>query len=130
MTRRQLSIFLGLLSLAICLVTWALDLSHLVIECIYCRNERTVIGLLGILLLLPIYPYISFYLSLSLGFYGASVSAQHIMLIMKNSHFTSPQLPLSIAALLIIMGQLFFIFKIDIQKPGLAKLKTIKDSKG
>ncbi|KTC87704.1 MULTISPECIES: hypothetical protein [Legionella] len=110
MTHRRLSIFLGLISLAISLATWSLDLSHLVINCIYCRNERTIIGLLGILLLLPIYPYITSYLSLAFGFYGASVCAQHIMLIMKNSHFTSPQLPLAIAALLIIIGQLFFIF--------------------
>ena len=109
MTPRRLSLFLGILSLVICLSTWLLDLGGLVINCIYCRNERTIIGLLGILLLLPIYSYITRYLSFVLGFYGASVAAQHIMLIMKNSHFYSPQLPLSIAALFIIIGQVYFI---------------------
>lgn len=34
--------------------TWALDMLHLVEPCGYCRVQRSVIGLLGILLLLPI----------------------------------------------------------------------------
>ncbi len=109
MTLKRLSLLIGIVSLLICLATWAIDLSNLVIHCIYCRNQRTIIGLLGILLILPIHPYLTRYLSLVLGFFGASVASQQIMLIMKNSHFLSPELPLSIAALFFIIGQVFFI---------------------
>ncbi|KTD35700.1 hypothetical protein Lnau_0684 [Legionella nautarum] len=51
------------------------------------------------------------------------------MLNMKDGHFASPQLPLSISALLIIMGQLFFIFKIDTPKSWLTKpeIKELKE---
>ena len=43
----------GLLALLICAATWALDLTQLVYECPFCRAQRTVIGLLGLILLLP-----------------------------------------------------------------------------
>lgn len=44
---------LGALAIVISLATWAVDLAQLVYACPYCRAQRTVIGLLGGLLLLP-----------------------------------------------------------------------------
>ena len=44
----------GLAAIAIAVATWAVDLAGLVYLCPYCRSQRTVIGLLGLLLLLPI----------------------------------------------------------------------------
>ena len=41
------------LAILICLATWAADLAGLVYVCPYCRAQRTVIGLLGLLMLLP-----------------------------------------------------------------------------
>lgn len=120
MTLARLAKIVGLISLLICLITWAMDLKEMVVQCIYCRNERTAIGLLGILLLLPVYPFITRYLGLVAGFYGASVSAQHIMLIMNHSHFDSPQLPFTTAALFIIIGLVYLIFNLEKKDSGSA----------
>lgn len=43
----------GIAAILVSVVTWALDMLHVVEPCGYCRVQRTVIGLLGILLLLP-----------------------------------------------------------------------------
>ena len=113
MTLGRLAKIAGLVSLLICLVTWFMDLNEMVVQCIYCRNERTTIGLLGILLLLPVYPCITRYLGLVVGFYGASVSSQHMMLIMNHSHYDSPQLPFITAALFINIGLVCLIFILE-----------------
>ncbi len=41
------------LAILISVATWALDLAGLVYVCPFCRAQRTVIGLLGLLMLLP-----------------------------------------------------------------------------
>ena len=46
-------IWVGLLAILICACTWAIDVFDLVYNCPYCRAQRTVIGLLGVLLLMP-----------------------------------------------------------------------------
>ena len=43
----------GLAAIAVAALTWTVDLTGLVYECPYCRSQRTVIGLLGLLLMLP-----------------------------------------------------------------------------
>ena len=43
----------GIAAIAIAILTWTVDLTGLVYECPYCRSQRTVIGLLGMLLMLP-----------------------------------------------------------------------------
>ena len=43
----------GLLAIALSAATWALDFTDVVYPCPYCRAQRTVIGLLGVLALLP-----------------------------------------------------------------------------
>lgn len=40
-------------AIVISIATWTTDLLHIVEPCGYCRVQRTVIGLLGIVLLLP-----------------------------------------------------------------------------
>jgi hypothetical protein len=44
---------IGVLCIVVSAVTWWMDLSGLVHECIYCRTQRTAIGLAGLLLVLP-----------------------------------------------------------------------------
>lgn len=44
---------IALLAIAISALTWAVDLAGLVYKCPYCRVQRSMIGLLGLLLLLP-----------------------------------------------------------------------------
>ena len=46
-------IIVGILALIVSAVTWTVDLTGLVYECPFCRSQRTVIGLLGVLLILP-----------------------------------------------------------------------------
>ena len=45
--------WIGVVAVLISLGTWALDLSGAVYVCPYCRVQRTAIGLLGLILLLP-----------------------------------------------------------------------------
>ena len=40
-------------AIAISALTWAVDLAGLVYNCPFCRAQRTVIGLLGLLMLVP-----------------------------------------------------------------------------
>lgn len=55
---------------------WSLELAELVYVCPYCRVQRTVIGLLGLILLLPIASHwISKYISLVVGSLGVVVGA-------------------------------------------------------
>lgn len=72
-------IVLGVLALIVCAATWALDLTQFVYECPFCRAQRTVIGLLGLILLLPWYNHwLSRYLATVFGFFGLVVgSTQH-----------------------------------------------------
>lgn len=44
---------LGVVAILISLGTWAMDLTDMVYHCPYCRTQRSVIGLLGLIMLLP-----------------------------------------------------------------------------
>lgn len=69
--------WLGLIAIVISIVTWASELSGLVYVCPYCRTQRTVIGLLGILAMMP-NPghWISRYIASVLGAYGFIIGAE------------------------------------------------------
>ena len=70
---------IGIIALIISIVTWASDLTGVVYECPFCRTQRTAIGLLGIILMLP-NPghWISKYVATVIGFLGLHVAAaQH-----------------------------------------------------
>tara|TARA_R110002124_G_scaffold286129_1_gene466011 strand:+ start:412 stop:639 length:228 start_codon:yes stop_codon:yes gene_type:complete len=42
----------GVVAIAICVLAWASELTDLVYVCPYCRAQRTIIGILGLSLLL------------------------------------------------------------------------------
>ncbi len=71
--------WVGVLAIAIAALTWTVDLVGFVYECPFCRVQRTTIGLLGILLLLPNPAHwLVRYLSAVLAAFGLSVAAtQH-----------------------------------------------------
>ncbi|KID56195.1 hypothetical protein JF50_18140 [Pseudoalteromonas luteoviolacea] len=73
--------FVAVAAIIISIAAWAVELAGVVYVCPYCRTQRTVIGLLGILLLLPSASHwISKYIALVIGFFGAVVAAnQHFM---------------------------------------------------
>jgi len=69
----------GLIAIAIAVLTWAIDWAGLVYHCPFCRSQRTVIGLLGLLIMLP-NPghWLVRYLSAVFAVFGLSVGAtQH-----------------------------------------------------
>lgn len=71
---------IGALSIAVCLLTWGLDYFEFVGPCIYCRIQRTLIGILGVFLFLPAFGGWFVRLGLNmLALFGAVVAA--------NQHF-------------------------------------------
>ncbi|WMC12345.1 disulfide bond formation protein B [Oceanimonas pelagia] len=74
--------FFGIVSIAIFLITWAIDLTGLTYPCPYCRTQRTIIGILGLILLMTsrLHPLLTKYIVTVLGGYGFVVAAmQHFM---------------------------------------------------
>jgi hypothetical protein len=71
----------GLVAIMISLVAWSTDLTGMVYICPYCRAQRTVIGILGLILISPATTHwIAKYIGLVIGFFGATVAAnQHFM---------------------------------------------------
>jgi hypothetical protein len=108
---------IAFMAIIIAIAAWAMDLSGMVYECPYCRVQRSVIGILGLILILPIsFHWIGKYAALVIGFFGAVVGAnQHFMGWKKISagefHFKLPVDPflLSGIALTMIIGLMFII---------------------
>lgn len=70
---------LGVIAIIVGMGAWVLDWMDLVYVCPFCRAQRTVIAILGLLMTLPhTKHFIIRYMSCILGFYGLHVaSAQH-----------------------------------------------------
>ena len=69
---------LGFVAIAVSFGTWAMDLSGLIYICPYCRTQRSVIGLLGLLMVLPNpYHWLTRYLGAVLGVLGGVVAVMH-----------------------------------------------------
>lgn len=70
---------LGVVAIAISVWAWYVDLAGISYVCPFCRAQRTVIGLLGIMTLIPAHGHwLVRYVSLTVGFFGGVVAAyQH-----------------------------------------------------
>ncbi len=112
MQQKAIIYTVGVLAIVISLGTWVIDYMGLVEPCVYCRTERTVIGLLGVLILLPIVPYISRYIAFVLGFFGAYVASQQVFLTILEQSFDF-SFVLAVAAVWIIIAQGMFINYLD-----------------
>lgn len=110
---------IGVTTILICLITWAMDWLEWVYPCPYCRTQRTVIGLLGLIMVLPYAQHwVSKWISLSAGCLGLVVAANQNFAHLKklytgdlnlgDSWYIHPFL-LSGAAIFIIVGQLMLI---------------------
>lgn len=68
---------LGAIAILVCIGTWAVDLADLVYHCPYCRTQRSVIGLLGLMMILP-HPghWMSRYIGTVIGVLGLVVAAE------------------------------------------------------
>ena len=110
---------LGLIAIIIGAGAWGMELAGTVYICPYCRVQRTVILLLGVIMVLPLcHHWIARYLASVMGFMGAVVAVnQNFMgwLKISKGEFTFNELLyidpflLSAGSLFIIIGQLWLI---------------------
>ncbi len=103
---------LGFLALFICVFTWGLELGNYVAHCPYCQMQRTMIGLLGILMVLPDYRYISQFLTVVFGLFGTHVACAHIFMNARDYNFYNMNgifIILATCALGIMVGQMLML---------------------
>ncbi len=105
---------LGALAIAICLVTWAIDLAGLVHKCPYCQVERSAIGIAGVFMMLPD-PRLWWvrFVTTAVCFMGAHVAAAQLFLVYRNLTSGRPSDPVNLvlasAALFILVGQALLV---------------------
>lgn len=112
--------WVGIAAILICVLAWALELTDLVYVCPYCRAQRTIIGLLGLSLLLPnTRNWINLYLATTVGAFGFFIASyQHFEGWKKimggrfewGDHWYINSWLLSGFAIFIISGLLFLIW--------------------
>jgi hypothetical protein len=108
---KKCRILLAILAIVACLVTWYLDIADIVIHCPYCRVQRTMIGALGVLLLLPsFFPTAQRIIALVLGFFGADISGDQMFLSIKAGTFPTTNFWIALCALILIILLLFSMF--------------------
>ena len=127
-TYHKHSKIIGLIAVLISILAWTSELTGLVYVCPYCRVQRTVIGLLGLILILPIASHwIAKYFALVVGFFGAVVAAnQHFMGWKKisagkfsfNENIVIDPFILSGCALFGIIGLLYLVLFNNKAKPS------------
>ncbi|MBT8409728.1 MAG: hypothetical protein KJN93_08895 [Alphaproteobacteria bacterium] len=106
---------LGGLAVLVSLVTWAMDLGGWVYVCPYCRVQRSAIGVVGLLMLLPD-PRIWWirYGAAAICFLGAHVASAQIFLVFRNLTSGQPSNPMNLilatGALFILVGQALLLF--------------------
>jgi len=106
---------IGVLCIVVSAVTWWMDLSGLVHECIYCRTQRTAIGLAGLLLVLPDPRqwWIRWPIA-AVCFLGTDVAGDQLFLVIRNltgSKESNPvNLILATGSLFILVGIALLVF--------------------
>lgn len=106
---------IGFAAIAVCIVTWGVDLAGLVHECVYCRTQRTAIGLVGVLMILPDpRRWWIRYAAVTICFLGASVAADQVFLVIRNINAGRPfglmNLVLASGALYALVGMALLLF--------------------
>lgn len=107
-------LYWGLVFLFISLSTWAMDWAQIVEHCPFCRTQRTIIGILALIILFRRFNLFFLYLSYALALFGMHVSsAQKFMHIRQgtwlDSFFVNVHPYLASAALFIILLQVIMI---------------------
>lgn len=98
-------------SIFVCISTWAIDLMGLVHACPYCQAQRTMIGIVGIILLLPCKNIVTDYFTVVFGAFGAYVAALQMFNNIFKSAYHEGYIYLSTCAFLILAAQLLVTFK-------------------
>lgn len=106
---------LGIIAVLICVITWWIDLSGLVYECVYCRTQRTAIGLVGLIMMLP-NPRQWFvrFVAVGICFLGADIAVDQLFLVIRNINAGKPfgvlNLVMATGALFTLVGQTMLLF--------------------
>jgi hypothetical protein len=98
-------------SIIVSVSTWIMDITGLVYSCPYCQVQRTMIGLVGIILLLPWKNLLTDYFTLIFGVFGAYVAALQMFNNFYKSAYHEEFIYLSTCAFLILIAQLLVTFK-------------------
>jgi hypothetical protein len=111
---------LGVIAIIVGLGAWIMDLMGYVYICPFCRAQRTVIAILGLVMILhPLRHFILLYITSILGFYGTFVaSSQHfrgwVSIQQGKFNWHDPwylePFMLSFFAICIIIAQVWLIF--------------------
>lgn len=106
---------LGVAAIALSVLTWWMDLADLVHHCVYCRTQRTAIGIVGLLMLLP--DPRSWWIrwpATAIAFVGAHVSGAQLFLIIRSidegEPFGALNLFMASGAMLALTGQVMLLF--------------------
>ncbi|PJE80882.1 hypothetical protein CI610_00130 [invertebrate metagenome] len=102
---------LGIIALMICGITWWIDLSGIVSTCPFCRTERTVIGLLGVVMCFPHCRYLTILIACGFAAMGIHTASAQLLLHIKNLSFTWLHTGMAVAALFMMCGQLLVLFE-------------------
>jgi hypothetical protein len=97
-------------AIAVSISTWVMELTGMVSVCPYCQTQRTMIGLVGIVMLLPWVNIITLYCTLVLGSFGAYVAAMQVWNNFLKKAFDGYWLYLAACAFLLLSGQLIVQF--------------------
>lgn len=119
---------IAIVAILISVATWAVDLAGLVYECPFCRAQRTAIGLLGLLMLLPDpRHWLARWLAAVFAAFGLVVAVDQHFAGWRRIHagefrfaepFVIDPLLLSGAAIFIITGLALLIFSRPPPRPG------------
>ncbi|MDP2196376.1 MAG: hypothetical protein Q8J72_10385 [Rhodocyclaceae bacterium] len=115
---------IGFMGIVISVGAWWLDLDGWVYTCPYCRVQRTAIGLLGLLMILPNpQHWVSRYVASVFAVFGLAVAAMHFFNNLKelisgdyvwDDELYFDPLLLAFCALWIMTGQILLLY----QNPG------------
>lgn len=118
---------IGFMGIAISMVAWWLDLDGWVYTCPYCRVQRTVIGLIGLLMILPNpQHWVSRYVASVFAVIGLVVAAAHFFNNLKelisgdyvwDDEWYFDPLLLAFCALWIMTGQILLLYQ-NPDRPG------------
>ncbi len=97
-------------SIAVAIITWGMELTGMVSACPYCQTQRTMIGLSGIMMLLPWNNIVTRYFVLVFSFLGAQVAATQVFSNFMRYAFDEQWIYLASCALFIMMGQIIVTF--------------------
>ncbi len=111
----KLHLVFGLFLVVVSVVTWWMDYAGLVDPCIYCRTERTMLGVVGLVLLLD-KTVLHFLVSIYATLFGAYVSLAQVFLHLRTGVFPNGEYTvlaigstyLFIAAGVIIISRCFY----------------------